>query len=223
MQDYFDYFSKGGPIMWPILACSLIAVTVFIERLLAYRLERVFPKSFAESILDLVKRQEFSAAESLARQQSCPVSAITLACLETRASGRSAAKERMEEVGSVEVSLLNRYLGALSAIVTVSPLLGLLGTVTGMVQVFQSVASVDDPRISQLAGGIWEALLTTVAGLAVAIPAYLGFRYLESRLDRLADGMQAYGVRLLDLLYPPAAAASQVNAEQGSKPARGEG
>lgn len=202
MQEYVDLFLKGGPIMWPILLCSLVGLTVFVERLLAYRVDRVFPVRTAEALLDLVKKGQYDAAESLARQQTSPLSALVLAFLETRHAGRSAVKERMEEVGTVEISLLNRYVGALSAVVTVAPLLGLLGTVTGMVQVFQSVATVEDPKISQLAGGIWEALLTTVAGLAVAIPAYLAFRFLESRLDRLADALQTYGLRLLDLTFP---------------------
>lgn len=205
MQEYVDLFLKGGPIMWPILLCSLVGLTVFVERLLAYRVDRVFPMRTAEALLDLVKKGQYDAAESLARQQTSPLSALVLAFLETRHAGRSAVKERMEEVGTVEISLLNRYVGALSAVVTVAPLLGLLGTVTGMVQVFQSVATVEDPKISQLAGGIWEALLTTVAGLAVAIPAYLAFRFLESRLDRLADALQTYGLRLLDLTFPTAA------------------
>lgn len=191
--------------MWPILLCSLVGLTVFVERLLAYRVDRVFPMRTAEALLDLVKKGQYDAAESLARQQTSPLSALVLAFLETRHAGRSAVKERMEEVGTVEISLLNRYVGALSAVVTVAPLLGLLGTVTGMVQVFQSVATVEDPKISQLAGGIWEALLTTVAGLAVAIPAYLAFRFLESRLDRLADALQTYGLRLLDLTFPTTA------------------
>ncbi len=204
MQEYLDLFLKGGPIMWPILACSLVGLTVFVERLLAYRVDRVFPLRTAEAMLDLVKKGQFDAAESLAKQQRSPLSALVLAFLETRHAGRSVTKERMEEVGNVEISLLNRYVGALSAVVTIPPLLGLLGTVTCMVQVFQSVATVEDPKISQLAGGIWEALLTTVAGLAVAIPAYLAYRFLESRLDRLADALQSYSLRLMDLAFPAA-------------------
>ncbi len=202
MQEYIDLFLKGGPVMWPILLSSLVALTVFVERLLAYRVDKVFPIRTAEALLELVGKGQYEAAQSLAKQQRSPLSAIVNAFLETRHAGRAAAKERMEEVGNVEISLLNRYVGALSAVVTVAPLLGLLGTVTGMVQVFQSVASVEDPKISQLAGGIWEALLTTVAGLAVAIPAYLAFRFLESRLDRLADALQSYSLRLMDLSFP---------------------
>jgi len=214
MQEYFDLFLKGGPIMWPILLCSLVGLTVFVERLMAYRVDRVFPVRTAEALLDLIRKGEYGAAESLAKQHRSPLSAVVQAFLETRTSGRSVAKERMEEVGNVEVGLLNRYVGALSAVVTVSPLLGLLGTVTGMVQVFQSVATVEDPKISQLAGGIWEALLTTVAGLAVAIPAYLAFRFLESRLDRMADSLQVYGLKLLDITFPQPSA--QRKPEEGA-------
>lgn len=214
MQEYVDMFLKGGPLMWPILLCSLVGLTVFVERLLAYRVERVFPVRTAEAILDLVRRGEYAAAESLVKQHRSPLAAVVQAFLETRSLGRSAAKERMEEVGNVEVGMLNRYVGALSAVVTVSPLLGLLGTVTGMVQVFQSVATVDNPKISQLAGGIWEALLTTVAGLAVAIPAYLAFRFLESRLDRMTDALQVYGLKLLDIAFPQSS--SQRKSDEGA-------
>jgi biopolymer transport protein ExbB len=202
MTEYFDILAKGGPLVIPIAICSVVALAVFVERLLALRLDRVFPPRTADAVMELLKASKSDAAMSLARQQHSPLSALIASCLESQHLGRAQAKERMEEVGSVQVGILARYVSALSTVATVSPLLGLLGTVTGMIKVFKSVAVVDNPQISQLAGGIWEALLTTVAGLAVAIPSYLAYRYLESRIERIASALQEYAIAMLDTVFP---------------------
>lgn len=202
MQEYLDILWKGGVLIIPIVICSVIALGVFVERVIAMRPGKVFPPDLADSIYDLVKKGQYDGAVTVASQRPGALSSLVLACLNSKHLGRAQTKEMMEEVGSVELGLLGRWLGALSTIATVSPLLGLLGTVTGMIKVFKSVASVQDPQISQLAGGIWEALLTTVAGLVVAIPAYLCFRFLESRLERMASAMQEYGLKLLDTVFP---------------------
>mgnify|MGYP002640459185 CR=1 FL=1 len=202
MEEYFDILAKGGPLVIPIALCSVLALAVFVERLLALRMERVFPSRLADAVMDLLKERKHDAAMSLVKQHQSPLSALIISCLDSTKLGRAGAKERMEEVGSVQVGVLARYVSALSTVATVSPLLGLLGTVTGMIKVFKSVAVVDNPQISQLAGGIWEALLTTVAGLAVAIPAYLAFRYLESRIERIASSLQEYGIALLETVFP---------------------
>jgi biopolymer transport protein ExbB len=202
MSEYVELFTKGGPLMVPILLCSVVALAIFLERLVALKADRIFPPRLAETVIDLSRRGQYDAAVSLSRQQNSPLSALVVVALESRRSGRGGVKERMEEVGGVEVGLLSRYVGGLSTVATVAPLLGLLGTVTGMVKVFKSVASVEDPQIAQLAGGIWEALLTTVAGLMVAIPAYLAYRYLEGRIDKIAGRLEEYGLRLLDELFP---------------------
>ncbi len=202
MTEYFDILAKGGPLVIPIAICSVVALAVFVERLLALRLDRVFPPRTADAVMELLKASKSDAAMSLARQQHSPLSALIASCLESQHLGRAQAKERMEEVGSVQVGTLARYVSALSTVATVSPLLGLLGTVTGMIKVFKSVAVVDNPQISQLAGGIWEALLTTVAGLAVAIPSYLAYRYLESRIERIASALQEYAIAMLDTVFP---------------------
>ena len=204
MQEYFDIISKGGVLIIPILICSVIALAVFVERLFALTKDRVFPPRLADAVMDLVQRGQFDAAISLSKQHKSPLSQLIISCLESSHLGRSQAKERMEELGSVEVTTLARYVGALSTIATVSPLLGLLGTVTGMIKVFKSVASVQDPQISQLAGGIWEALLTTEAGLAVTIPAYLAFRYLDARIDKIAAALAEYGLKMLEHVFPVA-------------------
>lgn len=213
MKEYLDILAKGGPLVIPIALCSVLALAVFVERLLALRMERVFPSRLADAVMDLLKERKHDAAMSLAKQHHSPLSALITSCLESTKLGRAGAKERMEEVGSVQVGTLARYVSALSTVATVSPLLGLLGTVTGMIKVFKSVAVVDNPQISQLAGGIWEALLTTVAGLAVAIPAYLAFRYLESRIERIASSLQEYGIALLETVFPTDQEAEQAGSD----------
>lgn len=214
MQEYVDIIFKGGVLIIPILICSVIALAVFVERLFALSKDHVFPPHLADAVMDLVQRGQFDAAISLSKQHKSPLSQLIISCLESSHLGRSQAKERMEELGSVEVTTLARYVGALSTIATVSPLLGLLGTVTGMIKVFKSVASTTDPQISQLAGGIWEALLTTVAGLAVAIPSYLVFRYLESRIEKIASGLQEYALKLLEYVFPVQNDSESIGKEQ---------
>ena len=202
MQDYLETILKGGPLMIPIFICSVIAVAILVERLVALRGKSIFPAARADEIFRKVKAGDLEGAIASAKEAPTTLSVLVIACLESAPLGRAQAKERMEEEGSVEVVSLSRYVQALSTIATVSPLFGLLGTVTGMVKVFKSVAAADNPEVSQLAGGIWEALLTTVAGLAVAIPSYLAYRYLESRIDRIASSLQEYGLRLLEQVFP---------------------
>ncbi len=214
MRDYLEIIGRGGPLVYPIFLASVVALAVFIERVIAFRRSRVFPEDLARAVLDLVGQNNHEAALNLARRNVNPLGNLIASALDFRGRGRGLVKERMEEVGGLEIATLGRYVGILSTIATVTPLLGLLGTVTGMVKVFQSVALVENPEISQLAGGIWEALLTTVAGLAVAIPAFLAFRYLESRLDRAADTLQEYGLVLLDHLYPTWDASAKPEAEE---------
>ncbi len=217
MSEYFELMGQGGPLIIPIFLASVIALAVFIERIIALRSDRVFPSNLAVTVLELVTQNNYDAALGLAQQHKNPLGALIQVCLQSRKKGRSAAKERMEEVGSVEVARLSRYVGTLSSIATVTPLLGLLGTVTGMIKVFKSVAAVSDPQIAELAGGIWEALLTTVAGLAVAIPAFLAYRYLEGRIDKTAETLQEYGLQLLEQVFPTAAETPTKGAAEGDK------
>ena len=201
-MDFFDTLAKGGPLIPVIVGASVLGLTVFIERLWATRSSRVFPQQAARSIMELIREGRVEAALSVAENTPSPLAVMVVSGLKAAGADRTAVKERMEETGLMEVGYLRRFISLLATIATVAPLLGLLGTVTGMVQVFQAVEASVEPQIGDLAGGIWEALLTTVAGLSVAIPAFLGHRILESRIDRVAMHLEEFGLDMLEALFP---------------------
>jgi len=207
-MEFFDTMAKGGPLILVIAGASVLGLTVFIERLWATRWGRVFPQEGARSIMALIRDGRLDAALAVADKSPSPLAVMVAAGLKAAGGDRPVVKERMEEAGLMEVGYLRRFISLLATIATVAPLLGLLGTVTGMVQVFQAVEASVEPQIGDLAGGIWEALLTTVAGLSVAIPAFLGHRFLESRIDRVAMHLEEYGLDTLEALFPAGSAAA---------------
>lgn len=195
-----ELLEKGGVLMIPILAASAIALAVFMERLWTLRRRRVIPPGFVRAMLSLVQQRKFTEAESLCLENGSPFANMITSALKHRGKRRELIKETMEETGELEIADLERFSNVISTVATVSPLLGLLGTVTGMIKVFKDVASQPDPQINVLAGGIWEALITTAAGLSVAIPAYAMYRYLTNRVDRYSHELAEQGLRILELV-----------------------
>ena len=205
MTEVVNFLKQGGIIMIPIIAFSVIALGVFLERLLAHVRHGGCPRDF----LALAESRGNRPAEALAL---CEGNASALAAVLTsgiRRAGRSRAviKEAFEEVGRIEVTHLGRFVEFLGTIAAVTPLLGLLGTVVGMIDVFRTVVAEVGPGAAMvnpasLASGIWAALLTTAAGLTVAIPAYLGYRYLISRVDQLSIEMEEVCLEMLDVMAP---------------------
>ncbi len=196
----WELFERGGPIMWPILGASIIAVAMFIDRVIATRRRNVLPDDGYRALLAHLDARDLSAAEALLRADASPSGRALLAGVRHRAKGREVARTAMEEVGAVHLGRLERFLPVLSTVAAVAPLLGLLGTVAGMVEVFGEIEKVRDPDISMLAGGIWKALITTGFGLTVAIPVLIGHRFLETRLERHARELDARCLEVLDRL-----------------------
>jgi len=199
-----ELFERGGPLMWALLACSIVAVTVFVQRLWALRRDRVLPDQLLDSLARHLEAGDAGRAEQLCRENGSALSNVVEAGLQSRHRGRSAAKEAMEERGRVAVGDLDGAVGVLSTVAAIAPLLGLLGTVAGMIQVFRDVAGVDNPDISLLARGIWEALLTTGFGLTVAIPTYVAYRLIEARIERHGRNLEEAAIEVLNSLYPAA-------------------
>ncbi len=199
--DFIDTLSKGGIVMVPIGLAALLALTLFFERIYSLQRRRVIPDRLVRHLKSLLEEEKISEAKALCEQHKSAFSGIILAALEHAGKSRERLKVVMEEVGKSAMSDLERYINALGTIAGVSPLLGLLGTVTGMIRVFQEVttAGVGDPRL--LASGIWEAMMTTAAGLIVAIPALIAYRYLLSRVDRLALELEEISLELIEYLY----------------------
>ncbi len=203
MWEVYEFLARGGPIMIPIALSSITALAILFERLWSLRRVNVMPPKLDEGVRKLVSDGEPDKALEACRRSSAPQARILEACLRYRELTRRDIKEAIEDVGRREIGNLSRLIEALGIIAAVSPLLGLLGTVTGMIQAFRQVVTAAsrgaiDP--SQLANGIWEALITTAAGLSVAIMAYLAYRYLQGRVNRMASEMERCALDLLDIV-----------------------
>lgn len=210
MSEVFDFLAKGGWLMIPIGLASVAALAFFLERLWRLQRSKVMPTRFLELMTKLLRERKYEQAEALCQGNDSAISAILEAGIRYAGRDRQVVKEVMEEVGQREVHYMERFVGALGAIATIAPLLGLLGTVTGMISVFQRVVNQatagQTADAGALANGIWEALITTAAGLTVAIPAYLAYRYIESVIDRYAVSMAETSLHLAEYLVPEAQA-----------------
>ena len=196
----YDFLVKGGPVVIPIIACSVVALGVFLERLWALQRGRIIPDAFIRRIEQLISDRRINDALLLCQENQNPMARVMAAALKTAAKPRSRVKEAVEEVGKYEGAMLERYVEIVGTVAAISPLLGLLGTVLGMIKVFQRVEEfgLGDPSV--FASGIWEALITTAIGLSVAIPAFIFYKYLLSRVDRLIIEMEDRSLGLIDMV-----------------------
>ena len=194
-----EFLSQGGLIIAVILAASLLAVAVFVARLLVLQRGRIAPGRLSGQVRDLVVREEFPQALTLCRMDDSPMARLYLAGLRERDKPREITKELMLEVGRHEATLLGRGLPVLDVVAVISPLLGLLGTVWGMIAVFRAIEVHGVGNAGALAGGIETALYTTFAGLLVAIPVRVAHTFLQSRVDALIMHMEELALEFLDL------------------------
>ena len=191
---------KGGYLMYPIALCSIIALGIFLERLWTYTKVRQQFRALAHQVEPLVAKDRHDEAVAVCHKSESPLAQVFLAAFRAIGRNRDQVKAVVEETGRREAAPLQRFLGLLGTIATISPLLGLLGTVLGMIRAFNVIASQGMGTPATLGGGISEALITTAAGMTVAIPVILAHRYLSSRLDQLIIEMEEYSLRLVDLL-----------------------
>jgi biopolymer transport protein ExbB len=202
VTEAYQFLAKGGILMVPILLCSVLALAIFLERLWALRRVRVLPEVFLQKATRLIHTRDFDKARDLCERSDSSMARVLAGGLRHAGKDRAFLKEIMEEVGRREATWLERGIGVLGMIANIAPLLGLLGTVTGMIRVFQQVvaqAGADgggQVNAGALANGIWEALITTAAGLAVAIPTFVMFKILTGRIDALLVELEE---RSLDL------------------------
>jgi biopolymer transport protein ExbB len=198
-----ELFSRGGPVMIPIMLASIVGFSVFFTRLWTLRRRSVVPPRVFESARAAVAIDRAAEAAAECSLGASSLERILAAGLHHAGASRHEIKERMEEVGRREHAELSRYVGVVGVVATIEPLLGLLGTVTGMIGVFQGVVGggVGDP--AALASGIWSALITTAAGLATGIPSYLAWRFLLSKVDDRMFELEARAMVVLDLIAAP--------------------
>jgi len=186
--------------MWPIIICSIAAVGILLERLWTLQRKRVLPQDLIKKVTDLADRNQVNPKVIEALEKNSPLGRILAAALANRHRGREIMMERIEDTGRHVVHELERFLNSLGTIASISPLLGLLGTVTGIIRAFNAVmlGGMGDPRM--LAGGISEALITTAGGLAVAIPSFIAYRYLRGKVERIVVEMEKIAVTFADTL-----------------------
>ncbi|MCP4993101.1 MAG: MotA/TolQ/ExbB proton channel family protein [Gammaproteobacteria bacterium] len=196
----FELVKSGGWLMLPIITCSVVAMAIIIERLLILRKRRVVPENLVAQVWQMHRKGQLTNAHVANIRDSSPLGRILAAGLVNRRHSRVIMKESIEDVGRQVVKELEHYLNTLGTIAAITPLLGLLGTVIGMIKVFAAImtAGVGDPAI--LAGGISEALITTAAGLSVAIPSLMFYRYFTGRVDGLVVMMEEESLKMVEVM-----------------------
>lgn len=196
-----ELVQAGGWLMAPILLSSIIAIGIIVERLWFLQRDRVIPTHLIGQVRQRIVQQQLDSGFIEALRGSSPLGRVLAAGLANRDQPRELVKESIEDTGRHVVHELERYLNSLGTIAAIAPLLGLLGTVIGMVKVFAAITvhGVGNPGV--LAGGISEALITTAAGLSVAIPALIGYRYLRGRVEELVVYMEQEAMLLIEVLH----------------------
>ncbi len=196
-----EILQAGGWLMWPIVDCSVLATAIVCERLWSLRTHKIIPPHLVSQVWKQYRRNQLDHTRLRQLQSGSPLGAILVAGLANYQYGREVMKEAIEDAGRQVLHELERFLNALGTIASITPLIGLLGTVFGMIKVFSAITSagVGDPQI--LAGGISEALITTAAGLSVAIPALIFYRYFEGRVDELVMQMENEALRLVEVMH----------------------
>ncbi len=195
-----ELYLKGGATMFVLTACSVVAVAVFVERLLALRMSRVAPRSLLAEVGELVRAGKVAEALARAVGSSSAAGAIFTAVLRKHGAPEAALKEAAQDAGRREAARLERFVEAIGVVAALGPLLGLLGTVLGMIKVFQRVNEVGAGSPVEMAAGIWEALLATAYGLIVGIPALVMYRAVLGRIDRLVLRLEDEAVALVEAL-----------------------
>ncbi|MFN6943951.1 MAG: MotA/TolQ/ExbB proton channel family protein [Cytophagaceae bacterium] len=200
----FDLITKGGPIMIPLFVLSIIAVYIIVERLLALKKSDKDPEAFMDRIRDLVYRGDISAAQTLCRSFDTPFSRMVEKGITKIGKPLSNIEASIENVGRIEVYRIEKNLSSLATISGAAPMIGFLGTVIGMIQAFISIAQVEgtiSPKL--LSEGIYQAMITTVAGLVVGIIAYFGYNYLVGKVQKIIHKMEYTSIEFIELLQEP--------------------
>ncbi|HIZ89114.1 MAG: MotA/TolQ/ExbB proton channel family protein [Mucispirillum sp.] len=197
----WELIQKGGITMYPIILLSVIALAVFLERLISLRKEKYVPKAFYEQLVSLLKKKNINEAVEVCKANKSALARISETIITNTDLPLSRLLEVAEESGRSEVSKLDKFLPSLQTIVAIAPLLGLLGTVLGMIKIFDVIALQGTGSAEALSSGIAEALLTTAAGLVVAIPAQIFYFIAKARADAIGAALEKASSEVMNLLF----------------------
>lgn len=204
-MDLAELFEQGGALMWAILVASVVGGAVFMERLWSLQRSKVLPRAFVDRIRALVSKRKTSEAQLLCEENGSSIAMLMAAAIRAygQQKGRAEIKEAVEEVGNREVARLDRNVEIVGTVASVTPLMGLLGTVIGMIFVFRDFVESYKSGIvgpDTFAQGIWQALITTAFGLTIAIPMLMAYKFLQGRNDRLIVEMEEDAMGVVELL-----------------------
>lgn len=196
----FELVQAGGWLMFPILLCSVISAAICLERFWTLRSAQIAPKSLLAQVWNWIKSNEMDNKKLRELRAGSPLGQILATGIANHRRGREQMKEAIEEVASQVVHEMERYLNTLGTVAAITPLLGLLGTVIGMIKVFTAIRLEGTGNAAVLAGGISEALITTAAGLTVAIPSLFFYRFFQRKVDELVISMEQEALKLVEVL-----------------------
>lgn len=201
LTQKFEIIFEGGPLMWPIMLCSIVALAIAIERFWTLRRATIDTREFMDSMRQVLRQNRIQEAVEICDETDGPIARITKAGLLKHKRSKEDIREAIEDAGHLEIPRLERYLSALATCANVAPLLGLLGTVTGMIGAFATIQHKQGQvNPSDLAGDINTALVTTAAGLTVGIPTLVIYNYFVSRVENMIVEMEISSSELVELL-----------------------
>jgi biopolymer transport protein ExbB len=201
MEQLLNFFQKGGIVIYPLLLCSIIAVTIVIEKSIALRKRKVIIPEIVSVIQNLKSAEDIGLALSICEKHKGAFAAIIRTGLENRHLPKEEIKEILTDQGRQEVYQLEKGLPALETIAGIAPLMGLLGTVLGILKVFNVISSMGVGQANALAGGISEALITTIVGLAIGIPALVVFNYFSTKSEQLILEIEKFSTLMISKIY----------------------
>ena len=196
-----NLIKHGGMMIWVLLAASAVGILVFVERLLHYHREQINSMEFLSGVRNVMKRDNIVEALSICDATPGPVARLVKVAILNRERGRDGVRESLEEAGLMEVPRLEEKLNVLATLAQIAPLLGLLGTVLGFLQIFNALQMAGShAHMEDLAGGVWKALIAMAAGIAVAIPCYAGYNYLVGRVNSIVLDMERAASEIVNIV-----------------------
>ncbi|MBC8104872.1 MAG: MotA/TolQ/ExbB proton channel family protein [Cytophagales bacterium] len=195
-----ELFRQGGPIMWPLLVCAVLAVAVMLERFISINRAAANTEELTERVRELLVNGQVNDALELCQNTPGPIPALLANGIRTRDLDSDSIERSMEELALRETPLLYKRLGVLDTVITVAPLLGLLGTITGMMSTFSVISTAGQNNATAITGGIGEALIATACGLAIAIITLVGYNYLTEKVKEIIADMEIRATQLMNIL-----------------------
>ena len=198
MDAIVDLFTKGGVYIFPLILCSIFGLAIFLQKFHTLQKKKLLPQEFLSSLYEAVKTKGLDETKSLCASNDSAVARIALAAAENSDKSKAEMQEAIETAGKAEAQGLEKYIEALLTISSISTLIGLLGTISGMIKVFAVISEKDIVDPPSLAGGISEALYTTALGLTIAIPALIAYKYTDGKFKELLGSLEDEGKKILE-------------------------